>query len=298
MSTTITAQATRPASGSNFWSKRSRRKKLTKIFSYVSLTLFSIIFSIPFLWTLSASFKSLLQVYAVPHIWIPQPFQWENYVEIFAKLPFHLFFRNTIIITGLSLIGQLTSAALVAYAFARLRWFGRDFLFILLLSTLMLPTQVTMIPQYILFQKLGWIDTWLPLIVPYYFGGGVFNIFLLRQFFKTIPVELEDAARIDGCSNLRIFAQIMVPLAKPAIATLAVLSFIHHWNDFMGPLIYLQSYRLYPISMGINMFKGAYVLFPHYLMAASIVALIPVLIIFFMAQKYFVKGIILSGIKG
>lgn len=292
-------QTTRVITGrSNFWTKRSSQKKMAKIFAYLSLILFSSIFIVPFLWSLSASFKSLLQVYAVPHVWIPRPLQWQNYVQIFAKLPFHLFFRNTLVITGLSLIGQLSSAALVAYAFARLQWFGRDFFFIVLLSTLMLPAQVTMIPQYILFQKLGWINTWLPLIVPYFFGGGVFNIFLLRQFFKTIPVELEDAARIDGCSNLRIFLQIMLPLAKPATATIAVLSFIHHWNDFMGPLIYLHSYRQYPISLGINMFKGAYGIFPHYLMAASIVALIPVLIIFFLAQKYFVKGLILSGIKG
>lgn len=294
----MTSKHSRTQIRSTFRTRRSTQQKIEKIFAYTILIVFSVVFSIPFLWSLSTSFKSLLQVFAVPHIWIPDPLQWGNYVEIFAKLPFHLFFRNTIIITALALFGQLASAAVVAYAFARLRWFGRDILFVVLLSTLMLPSQVTLIPQYLLFQKLGWINTWLPLIVPYFFGGGVFNIFLLRQFFKTIPLDLEDAARIDGCSHLRIFLQIMLPLAKPALATLAVLSFIHHWNDFLGPLVYLQSYRLYPISMGINMFKGAYNIFPHYLMAASIVALIPVLLLFFFAQKYFVKGIIMTGIKG
>ncbi|MBN1348627.1 carbohydrate ABC transporter permease [candidate division KSB1 bacterium] len=281
-----------------FFQSRSKRKQLGRMFAYAALITFSSIFIIPFAWTLSASLKSLMEIYAIPHVWIPNPPLWQNYIEIFKKVPLHKFFGNTIIVTVLSVFGQVTSASLVGFAFARLRWPGRNFLFVVLLSTMMLPGQVTMIPIYLLFEKIGWINTWLPLIVPSYFGGGVFNIFLLRQFFKTIPLELEDAARIDGCSNFRIFWQIMVPLAKPAIATIAVLSFVGHWNDFISPLIYLHSYRLFPISLGINMFKGAYSIFPHYLMAASVVALVPILILFFFAQKYFVKGIILSGIKG
>ncbi|MBN1348287.1 carbohydrate ABC transporter permease [candidate division KSB1 bacterium] len=281
-----------------FWRSKRFQEKYGRIAGYLILTAMSCIFIIPFLWSLSASFKNLQQVYAVPHQWIPSPVRWNNYVMIFKLLPLVKFFTNTIYITLLSLVGQIASAAVVAYAFARLRWFGRDFFFIVLLSTIMLPAQVTLIPQFLLFKYLGWHDTYNPLIVPYFLGGGVFNIFLLRQFFKTIPLELENAAKIDGCSHLRIFLIIMLPLAKPALATVTVLSFIRHWNDFLQPLIYLQTFDKFPLSLGINMFKDVYSDLPHYVMATSMLSLIPVLILFFMAQKYFVRGIILSGIKG
>jgi len=190
------------------------------------------------------------------------------------------------------------SGCLVGYSFARLRWPFRDVMFVVLLCTIMLPPEITLIPVFILFTKIGWVNTWLPLIVPAYFGGGVFNVFLMRQFFKTIPADLEDAAKIDGCSTLRIFLTIMVPLSKPAIATICVLGFIGRWNDFQGPLIYLSDYLKYPISLGIYMFQSSEFLFVNYIMAASLVAVVPVLIIFFAAQQYFVKGIVLTGIKG
>jgi ABC-type glycerol-3-phosphate transport system permease component len=219
-------------------------------------------------------------------------------VDIFRVLPLGRFFLNTICITLLALIGQLSSACLVAYSFARMRWPLREVFFFILLSTIMLPGQVTMIPVFMLFNKLGWANTWLPLIVPAYFGGGVFNIFLLREFFKTIPLALEDAAKIDGCSHFRILTTIIVPLSKPALTTVCVLAFISHWNDFIGPLIYLSDYSKYPISLGIRMFKDAQTMEPHYVMAASLTALVPVLILFFSAQRYFIQGIVLSGIKG
>jgi ABC-type glycerol-3-phosphate transport system permease component len=221
-----------------------------------------------------------------------------NFLQVFRMLPFHRFIFNTVCITSLAVFGQVCSACLVGYSFARIRWPFRDFLFVVLLSTIMLPGEITMIPVFILFNKIGWVNTWLPLIVPAYFGGGVFNIFLMRQFFKTIPVDLEDAARIDGCSTFRIFFTIMAPLAKPAIATICVLGFIGYWNDFQGPLIYLSDYLKYPISMGIYMFKSAEFMFANYVMAASLISVVPVLLIFFSAQQYFVKGIVLTGIKG
>jgi len=186
----------------------------------------------------------------------------------------------------------------VAYRFARLRWPFLGFFFVLLLSTIMLPPQVTLIPVFAMFNKIGWVNTWLPLIVPAYFGGAVFNIFLLRQFFKTMPLELEDAAKIDGCSTYRIFLTVMLPLAKPALATIAVLSFVACWNDFQGPLIYLSDYMKYPISMGMYMFKGTETIMVHYVMAACLISVFPVITIFFFAQQYFVKGIVLTGIKG
>jgi len=258
----------------------------------------SCLFIIPLLIMLSDSLKTFFEIYQVPRIWIPRPPQFKNFVTIFRMLPFHLFIFNTVCITGLALFGQVLSGCLVGYSFARMRWPFRDFLFIVLLCTIMLPPQVTLIPVFILFNKIGWVNTWLPLIVPAYFGGGVFNVFLMRQFFKTIPVDLEDAARIDGCSTLRIFATIMMPLAKPAVATICVLGFIGRWNDFQGPLIYLSDYTKYPISLGIYMFKSAEFMFANYVMAASLVAVVPVLIIFFSAQQYFVKGIVMTGIKG
>lgn len=276
-----------------------RQRRIGHLLGYVTLIVLSILFAIPLFITVGDSLKSFQEIYRVPRVWIPRDPQWSNFVDIFTSgLPFHRFFLNTLIITALALFGTVLSSSVVGYSFARLRWPLRNFCFVLLLSTLMLPGQVTMIPVFLLFTKLGWVNTWLPLIVPAYFGGGVFNIFLMRQFFKTIPDALEDAAKMDGCSQFRILFTIMMPLAKPALATISVLGFIGYWNDFMGPLIYLSDYALYPISLGIKAFQDAQLMFPHYIMAASLMALVPVLIIFFSAQRYFVKGIVLTGIKG
>ena len=258
----------------------------------------SCLFMIPLLITFSDSLKTFYEVYEVPRVWIPRPPRFGNFVRVFQMLPFHLFIFNTVCIVAMTLFGQVLTGCLVGFSFARLRWPFRDVFFVVLLCTIMLPPQITLIPVFIMFNKIGWVNTWKPLIVPAYFGGGVFNVFLMRQFFKTIPVDLEDAARIDGCSTIRIFFQIMVPLAKPAIATICVLGFIGRWNDFQGPLIYLSDYVKYPISMGIYMFQGAEVMFVNYVMAASLISVVPVLIIFFSAQQYFVKGIVLTGIKG
>ncbi|MBI4557025.1 MAG: carbohydrate ABC transporter permease [Candidatus Hydrogenedentes bacterium] len=273
-------------------------RRVERALGYLTLLFLAFLFMVPFFITLSDSLKNFLEIWHLPRIWIPKHPRWSNFVDIFTVLPFHQFFINTFCITLLALFGQVTSACFVAYSFARMRWPLRDFAFIVLLSTLMLPGQVTMIPVFLMFNKLGWVNTWLPLIVPAYFGGGVFNIFLLREFFKTIPLALEDAAKMDGCSHLRILSTIMVPLSKPALTTICVLGFIAHWNEFMGPLIYLSDYSKYPISLGIRMFKDAETMDPHYVMAASLVALVPVLILFFSAQRYFVQGIVLSGIKG
>ncbi len=275
------------------------RRIVGRICTWIALIGLSALFALPLLISLGDSLKGFQEVYRVPRTWIPEDPQWSNYIDIFtAGIPFHRFFVNTVAITLLALAGEVASSCCVGYSFARLRWPFRDFLFLVLLSTLMLPGQVTMIPVFLMFTELGWVNTWAPLIVPAYFGGGVFNIFLMRQFFKTIPTALDEAAKLDGCSPFRILLTIMIPLAKPAIATICVLGFIRHWNDFMNPLIYLSDFRKYPISLGIWMFKDSQGMFPHYIMAASLVALVPVLIIFFSAQRYFVRGIVLSGIKG
>ena len=209
---------------------------------------------------------------------------------------------NTLFVVTLATLGSVFTASIVAYSFARFEYPGRDILFVITLATMMLPAQVTLIPQFILFNWLGWINTLYPLWVPSVFGGGAFFIFLLRQFFRTLPRELDEAALIDGASYWRIFISIMLPLAKPALATVAVISFIGHWNDFVNPLIYINSPDKFTLALGLNYFKnvpeGAGLPTQHLLMAASVMVIIPVLILFFAAQRYFVQGIVLSGIKG
>jgi multiple sugar transport system permease protein len=273
------------------------QKRWQRILVYLLLILGSFIFMIPFLWMLSSSLKELPQIFIYPPKWIPNPVRWDNYVTALGRMNFSVALKNTIIITVLCMLGQLMSASLVAYGFARLRFPGREFLFMLVLSTMMLPPQVTMIPVFIIFRSLGWVDTFKPLIVPAFFGGGAFFIFLLRQFFLTIPKDLEDAARIDGCGTFRIFWQIILPLAKPALITVAIFSFMNHWNDFMGPLIYLNSEHKRTLAIALSSFQGQYTAEWNLLMAASIVVLIPVLVIFFTLQRYFVEGIVLTGLK-
>ena len=276
-----------------------RTWRITKTaLTYLVLIGLSCVFLIPFFWMLSTSLTEASKVIVRDRSWIPHPMVWHNYKEALTVLPFHLFLKNTLIITICCIIGQTLSASLVAFGFSRMRFPGRNVLFILVLSTMMLPAQVTQIPTFVIFTHLRWIDTLKPLIVPAFFGGGAFFIFLLRQFFMTIPSELEDAAKIDGCSPLGVYWNVALPLSKPALATVAIFSFMGHWNDFMGPLIYIQSMENKTLALGLNSFRSLHGTEYHLLMAASISVLLPVLIIFFCAQKYFVQGIVLSGIKG
>jgi multiple sugar transport system permease protein len=270
-----------------------------KIIAYLILITLSIPFGFPFVWSVCTSLETLGEVYSTSLLSFPEKPQWRNYVMVFEYLPLGRFLANTLCITTLALMGELLAAPLVAFSFARLRFPFRDTLFVVMLSTLMLPPIVTMIPTYIFYSKLGFVDTWIPLILPGWLGGGAFSIFIFRQFFLTVPVDLEDAAKIDGCSNFGIYTRIFLPLAFPALATIGVLSFVGRWNDFEGPLIYIQTIHKFPISLGINMYKEAYsTIAPHYLMAASVISLIPLLLLFFAIQKVFVEGIILTGIKG
>ncbi|MBP7793043.1 MAG: ABC transporter permease subunit [Candidatus Goldbacteria bacterium] len=228
--------------------------------------------------------------------------QWQNYVKAWAPEAldetFNRYLLNTIIITVFGLLGVLLSSTLVAYAFARFRFPGRDVLFMIMISTMMIPVQVTMIPMFILFKYLGWIDTFAPLIVPTFFGGGAFNIFLMRQFFMTIPYELDDAAKIDGCNYFQIFSIILLPLVKPALATVAIFGFVYNWNDFLNPLIYLNSTSNYTLALGLQTFTTMYGTEYNLMMAASTIVLLPILIVFFFGQRYFIEGVATSGLKG
>jgi multiple sugar transport system permease protein len=270
---------------------------IQRIGVFAMLIFGGVLFSIPFLWTVSTALKTNEQVFAVPPQWIPNPIQLDNFKRAWTELPFPVFVRNTITITVFATFGQILSASLVAYGFARFKFKGKNALFYLMLSTMMLPSQVTMIPVFLLWRQLGLIDTFAPLIVPSFFGGGAFTIFLLRQFFLTIPRELDEAAMIDGANPLVIWWKVLLPLARPALITTTLFSFVSHWDEFMGPLIYLNSMEKYTVSIGLRLFQDSYGTQLELLMAASLIHILPTIILFFVAQRYFVKGIALTGLK-
>jgi multiple sugar transport system permease protein len=264
---------------------------------HICLIVLGLSFLFPFIWMLSTALKPEAQIFKWPPEWVPEQFIWSNFPDALTFVPFGSYVMNTLTICIWSMVGTCLSSSLVAYGFSRITWPGRNFLFIIMLSTMMLPYQVTMIPLFVLFKKIGWVGTFNPLIIPSFFGGAFF-IFLLRQFFLTIPHELSEAAKIDGCSEFRIFWQIIVPLARPALATVALFTFMNSWNDFMGPLIYLNDETMYTVSLGLQQFIGQYGTRWGMLMAASTVATLPIIILFFFAQKTFIQGVATTGIKG
>lgn len=268
---------------------------------YALLVILSIVFTFPFVWTVLTAFKAPYEIYVFPPPIFPEQFRWNNFAEVWRQAPFLTFLINTLTVAVLSIIGDVTTASLVAYGFARFRFPGRNFLFLMVLSVLILPEEVTIIPQFMIYRSLNWLDTLKPLILPAFLGGGAFNIFLLRQFFLTIPRDLDEAAMIDGAGSLRILWQIMLPLSKPALATVCIFSFLFHWNDFFRPLIYLNTTEHFTLSLGLRFFqtaaeRGGQPL-EHLLMAASVMMTLPVLLLFFSLQRYFIEGITMSGIK-
>jgi multiple sugar transport system permease protein len=268
---------------------------------YAIALLLCLVYVTPFFWTISMSLKQIKELFQFPPLLFPEVPQWENYATVWTRVPFGTWVINTFIVALSSVIGTLMTSSLVAYSFARYRYPGRDAFFMVTLSTMMLPAEVTIIPQYLGFRELGMLDTLYPLIIPSWLGGGAFYIFLLRQFFMTIPRDLDDAARIDGASGFRIFWNILLPLARPALATVAVISFIAHWDEFLRPLIYLNSTERFPLSLGLRYFNNRgneSDPLDHLLMAAAIMVTVPCLILFFCTQRYFVKGVVTSGIKG
>ena len=270
----------------------------SRILGFLALCLLAALFVLPFLWMVGTSLTPAAEVIKVDRPFFPRDPAWSNYREALTVMPFHLFLQNTLLVAILCVIGQTLSAASVAFAFARLNFPFREPLFLVVLSTMMLPPQVTMIPQFILFTIPGWIDSLKPLIVPAFFAEGAFYIFILRQFFLTIPKDLEEAARLDGCNTFQVFLHVALPSSKPALATVALFSFIHNWNDFLRPLIYTQSLENKTLAVGLDAFKNMHGTEYHLLMAASVAVLLPVLIIFFFTQRYFTEGVVMSGVKG
>lgn len=251
---------------------------------------------IPFLWMVSTSLKSEQQAYIFPPVWIPDPIMWSNYRATWEALPFNLFLLNSTIVAVFVTLGQLLTCSLGAFAFARLRFPWREPLFLLYLATMMVPFQVIMIPLFVLVRELKWLDSYAGLIVPAVFSA--YGTFLLRQFFKSIPNELEDAAKIDGCSYFRIYWNIMLPLSKPALATLGIFVFMWSWNNFLWPLLVTNSLEMKTLPLGLAYFLGQYTIYWNLLMVGATIALVPILVIFFFAQRYFVEGITLTGLKG
>ena len=278
-------------------SNRSSRS-LGKLLVYALCLGLGALMLFPLVWLVRSSVMDLGQIFVFPPEWIPDPWRWQNYPEALTTIPFFLYFRNTLTILIPSVVGTVVTAALAAYGFSRLRWPGRDLVFNLLLTTLMLPYAVTLIPTFLLWARLDLVNTFWPLILPHWFGGGIFSIFLLRQFFRTIPKELDEAALIDGANPLQILWNIIVPLSRPALIVVAIFAALNSWNDFLGPLIYLNDSRNFTLALGLAEFTGLYSSQWHLLMAASTVVILPVIVLFFFAQRYFIEGIALTGSKG
>jgi ABC-type glycerol-3-phosphate transport system permease component len=275
---------------------RLRRFARTAVL-YLLLIVGAVVMLVPLVWLLSSSLKDEGKIFLYPPQWIPDPWRWENYDRVFERVPFWRFYRNSVFVTAMTTVGQVVSASIVAFGFARLRFPGRDVLFIVLLATVMIPYHVTLIPTFVLYRELGWLDTYLPLIVPTWLGGSPFYIFLLRQFYLRLSLELDDAARVDGAGPWRIYKDVVLPQSKPALGVVAVFAFLTHWNDFFGPLIYLSTTEKFTLPLGINYFRGVEQTQWHLLMAASVMTAIPCVVLYFVAQRYFIQGIVFTGIK-
>jgi multiple sugar transport system permease protein len=264
---------------------------------YLVLFLFCLMFLLPFFFLLTGSFKTTSELFTVPFQWFPKHWTLHNYEAVFTQIPFWRYFRNTMLIVITTVFGGLISNSLIAYGFARLRWPGRDKVFMIVIATMILPYQVTLIPLYLMYTKIHWVNTFLPLIVPSFFGNAFF-IFMMRQFLVGIPIEITESGRIDGANEFQIFLQLIMPISKPVLTTVAIMSFLRAWNDFLGPLVFLGSDNLYTLSLAASMLRSK--LDPNWelLLALGVVMVTPVLILFFLLQKYFIQGITMSGIKG
>lgn len=293
----MASQASTANISSGVLKRRSTRIQLGRLLTYFLLIVGAIVTLVPFVWLVRSSFMEMSQIFIVPPEWIPRPFMWENYPQALTVVPFGLYFLNTFKIAIGVVTGTVITSALAAFSFSRLRWRGRDVIFGVLLTTMMLPYAVTLIPTFILWSRLGLVNTFIPLVVPAWFGTP-FSIFLLRQFFMTIPYELDEAAYVDGASPLYVFGSVILPLAKPALIVVGIFSFLGVWNDLLGPVIYLTDPKKFTVAIGLAQFVGLYTAQWHLLMAAATVVILPVIILFFFGQRYFIEGITLTGMKG
>lgn len=283
-----------------------QHRKFWHVAGIVSVFAIALIWMIPFFWMLRSALMDMIQIFKYPLVVFPSPVRWENFGNALTSLPFFDYIRNSFTIVIACVAGIVISCSLSAYGFSRIHWKGRDVVFYILMTSIMLPYFATLIPNFIMWSKLGLTNTYVPLILPSWFGvgtasvfgGGMFNIFLLRQFFRTLPQELDEAAFVDGAGHITIFLRIIVPLSKPSIICVGLFTFLNTWNDLINPLIYLSKESKYTIQLGLRTFIGMYNAQWHYLMAAAVFAIVPVLILFLFGQRYFVEGIATVGLKG
>lgn len=282
--------------GSMFLGKQAK-VKMRKLIVFVILLAGAMVYILPLAWLVRSSFMTTSQIFKLPPQWIPKPFRWQNYPEALTAMPFLKYLMNTLLILVVVEAGTIMTSSMAAFSFARLKWPGRDFFFFLILTSLMIPYAVTLIPTFLLWKKLGGINTYLPLTVPAWFGGGAFNIFLLRQFFAGIPYELDEAAYLDGATPWQVLWRIIMPLSRPALITVAIFTFMGVWSDLLGPVVYLHDAEKYTLAVGLTVFSSAYSTRWNLLMAASTVMIIPPIVLYFIGQRYFVRGITLTGLK-
>jgi len=282
--------------------QQQRKSQLLRVLglgaTYLVLIIGALILFFPVLWMISTSLKLPMMVFEFPPRLLPSPVAWENFVIAIRKFPFFLYLRNSVIVSGLATLGTVISSSLVAFGFARRRFPERDLLFGVLLATIMLPSIVTLIPTFVMFTKLKLVNTFLPLTLPYFFGGGAFNIFLLRQFYMSLPIDYDEAAYLEGASSLQVWWKIIVPLSKAPLAIITVFTLLYSWNDFMGPLIYMNDPNMRTLAVGLEFFRDNYNTQWSYLMAGATLMMIPMVILFFAAQRYFMQGILLTGLSG
>lgn len=273
-------------------------QNLSAVMTYTILTIGVLLLLFPVIWMISTSLKQPVAVFEYPPRLIPSPIMWENYKIAIGKFPFFLYLRNSLVVSVVATLGTVFSSSLVAFGFARRRFPERDVLFGILLATIMLPTIVTLIPNFVMFTKLKWVNTFLPLTVPSFFGGGAFNIFLLRQFFMSLPIDYDEAAYLDGANSLQVWWKIILPLSKAPLAVITVFTLLYTWNDFMGPLIYMNDPEMRTLAVGLQFFRDNYNTQWSYLMAGATLMLAPVVVLFFSAQRYFMQGILMTGLSG
>jgi multiple sugar transport system permease protein len=272
-------------------------KVIHRVLLYASIAFGGFIFAVPFFWMISTAFKPTAEIYVLPPVWIPSSPSWDSFIEPWKTLPFATFFKNSGIVAAVNIVATVISSSLTAFAFARLKFRFRGFLFMLVLSTMMLPPQVTLVPKYLLYTNLGWVNTLWPLMIESFFGHA-FSIFLLRQFMMTIPREMDEAARLDGASWFQVYSRIILPLSFPALGVVAIFAFQAHWSEFFLPLIYLNSVENFTVPLGLELLNNRYSTEVQQSMAMTLISIIPLLVIFFTAQRRFIQGITITGVKG
>jgi multiple sugar transport system permease protein len=274
---------------------RTRHKVVAGVGKHAVLLVVTVVLGFPLLWMVLTSLKSDYQALAIPPVWWPHPILWRNYPQMISAVSFSRFVLNTLMYAGFTIVGVFISSSLVAYGFSRIRWRGRDFLFQVMVSTMLIPFFATLIPLFVMYRRFHMVGWYLPLIVPTFLGSSVFSTFLLRQFFMTIPQSVSDAARVDGANEFTIYSRVILRMAKPALATVILFQFIYCWNDYLGPLIYINSQVWYPISLGLTFILGTYTTNWPWVMAAATAATLPIIVLFFFTQRTFIEGIAIQG---